>query len=29
MSERSERINQAQQARGFVEPATVLWKAAR
>jgi hypothetical protein len=29
MSERSERINETQQARSFIEPATVVWEAAR
>jgi hypothetical protein len=29
MSERSERINEALQARSFIGPATVVWEAAR
>jgi hypothetical protein len=29
MTERSERINETQQARSFIGPATVVWEAAR
>jgi hypothetical protein len=29
MTERSEGIKQAQQARSFIEPATALWEAAK